>query len=430
MVCCFAVALAGAGWLVSLQLVQLSGGAAASRFLQLVCGGGAARPADDCRSVLNSPAAYVAISPRPEAPKLPVAALGLVYFGFVGLWYLFVGPPNWRGRAWHLLIAVPVLCGAWQSVVYVEIMRDELHRWCGGCLVVHAINGALVLLTLLAYPWRRPRPAADADPRAPEVDAAHPTPRLALATATAGGLAGVMQLAIVLLLIFGAILGERTKQYEAVLNDPEFVLWDFRRQPVTEIPLREGELFAGNPEAPHTVVVFGDFQCAHCRTLHERLVEVAGKYPAALRVAFRAYPQDSGCNPHPRFAAGGHASACRAARAAEAARIVGGREAYLAMRRRIWEGFDALPKVPFARQSARERALFADWAVELGLDRATFAAAFDSNEVTERIAADIELAERLGLSAMPVVYVDGRRLRNWSALGTWDAILGAPPTQP
>ena len=411
-----AVVLAAGGWFVSGELLKVSGGEIKGAFLDAVCGkatpGG--RPAD-CAEVLTSPQAYVRIGAGAGAANVPVSAFGMAYFAFVALWYLFVGPPTYRGRVWHIPFALVVLYAAVQSVDFARVMHFELHRWCGGCLVAHGLNAGLVVLTVLAWPWRRP---ADTPP-------AHPTPRLTLATGALGVLLLVAHLFYAYLHVAGTLYREQSKRLEAIVTDPAYILWDYARQAVVEIPLGEDEPLAGNPNAAHTVVVFGDFQCRHCKDLHERLMSVAQKYADRLRVAFRACPQDPECNPNPRFRSGGHASACRAARAAEAAFRVVGRDAFLAMRKKLWEHQADLPDVPFARQSAAQRRCFEDWAAELGLDRAAFAEALDSEPVTERIRADIELAQRLGLQAMPAVFLDGKRLNGWSRAETWDALLGA-----
>jgi protein-disulfide isomerase/uncharacterized membrane protein len=415
-----AVGLALAGWWVSWQLLRVSFGAPTnSPFLQALCGGGAD---SGCDSVLTSPQAYVRISPSGEAPKLPVSAFGMGYFAFLALWYLFVGPPARRGRLWHLLPGLVVLCGAWQSLAYLSVMKYVLGHWCGGCVAAHALNGGLVLLTLAAYPWRR----------AAIIGPAHPSARLALATATAGGLAFLLHLTGSYTGTVLSILQERTDTYAAVLNDPDFILWDFNRQPVVSIPLYDDELIAGTPTAPNTVVVFGDFQCPACKQAHEMFQKVSVKYPAAVRFVFRYYPQDPACNANPRFRSGGHASACRAAQAAEAARLIGGRGAYLAVRKKLWDNQSVLPTRPGAQQNEQERRLFEEWGAELGLDRALFAAAMDSAAVAARIQADIAQADQLGIQTVPIVYVNGKRLRNWSKLETWDAILGrqAAPGKP
>jgi len=437
-----AVALAVAGWCVSWQLLLVSvGGKANNPFWQVLCGDDAENA---CDSVLTSPQAYVRISPGADAPKLPVSAFGMGYFAFVALWYLFIGPPTRTRRLWHLLPGLVVLFGAAQSVAYLGIMKYVLGRWCGGCLAAHAINGGLLVLTLAAYPWRGEKgvrnllckaPSGPSRQKVPDTffPAAHPSARLALATALAGGVVFALHLVVT---YTGTVLGmlhERTNSYMALLNDPEFILWDFNRQPVVFIPLYDDELFAGPATAPNTVIVFGDFQCSACRQAHETFRKVAEKYPEVVRFASRHYPQDPECNPEPRFRSSGHASACRAARAAEAARLVGGREACLALRTKLWDNQNALPLRPYAQQSAAERRLFEDWAAEMGLDRTAFTAALDAPAVAARVQADIELGNGLGTQAVPVVYVNGKRLRNWSKLETWDVILGGradAPTPP
>lgn len=415
-----AVVVAVAGWYVSFKLALISSGGAADSLLAAVCGGSDAAGKTGCDAVLTAPQAYFALGTDPGAPRMPVSVLGMAYFAAVGVWYLFVGPPTRARRGWHLVIAVFVLMGVWESVGYMRIMAFELERWCGGCLVAHALNGGLAVLTILAWPWRR----------ADETGGLHPSHRLALATATAGGLALLTHLALVYVLVAGQILQERTAAFRQVLDDPAFILWDFERQDTVELPLRADEFLAGDPAAPHTIMVFSDFQCTVCKQLHETLQRVLTKYAGRVRVAYRHYPQDPECNPHPNFRAGAHGSACRAARAAEAVRRVAGDEAYARMCALLYERRSQLPKRPVEQLSPTERNLLTNWAVELGVDRAAFEAAFNSDQVAVRIVADIAQADALGLAAMPVLYLDGKRLRNWTRDETWDALLAAPRGNP
>ena len=417
-----AVLLAIVGWYLSFQSFRVSAGAEVNDpLLRAVCGG-SADGTDNCTSVLTSPEAYLGPS---NGPRIPVSTLGMGYFAFLGLWYVFIGPPTANRRLWHFVVAAVVFCGVLQSLYYIAIMAYDLHRWCGSCLATHAVNGGFLLVTLLAWPWRRRRRATPTRP--------HPSARLVLATMTAGGLAFLAHLAIVYVFVAGSILSQRTAQYAKILDDPEFLQWNYARQPAVSIPLREDEAFAGSPTAPNTVVVFSDFYCTHCRESHETLQHVARKYPGALRIAFRYYPQDPECNPNPRFRVGGHAAACRTCRAAEAARVIGGRDAYLHMRERLWGGQAELPTVSFAMQSEAQRRILDEWAVETGLDGAAFTQAMESPEVAARLAADIALADELGISAVPALYLNGKRVLNWTKLGTWDALLdgaSAATTQP
>jgi protein-disulfide isomerase/uncharacterized membrane protein len=421
-----AVLLAAGGWLIALESCRISAGAPPDPFMQALCGSapaGSSAEGPSCTDVLRSPQAYLTLGPEGSGLKMPVSTLGAGYFAFLGLWYLFVGPPTRARRGWHLLLAAVLLCGAADSAHLLWVMHAVLHRWCVTCVAAHAINGALILLSILAWPWRAPR-----RPSLP-----HPSGRLALATATAGLFVMATHIAVVIVLVAGTLVRERTDQLAAIYNDREFLAWDFDRQKPVALPLYENEVFGGAASAPNTLVVFGDFECPACKQLHEKIGEVLEKYPGLLRVAFRYYPQDSECNPNPRFIGASHPSACQAARAAEAARVVGGREAYLAMRKLLWEHQNDLPKDPPAQQSPAQRRVFEDWAAGLGLDRVAFARAMDSAAVKERIAADVQLANRLNIQALPVMYLNGKLLRGWSRAEVWDAVLGAttqPASQP
>jgi len=420
-----AVALALAGWYVSFQSFRVSAGARElDPIMEALCG----QPhgpegTNNCTAVLTSPQAYFPLGREPGTPRLPVSTLGLGYFAFVATWYLFVGSPTHPRRTWHLLIAAIVLAGIGYSAYYMYLMAAVLHRWCASCLTAHGINAGLVLLTLLAWPWHRP-----ALPQPP-----HPSARLALATATAGGLLFLLHLAVVFVIVAGSILKERTAAYAAVLDDPEFIVWDFQRQPPVSIRLYEDEAFDGPVDAPNTIVLFSDFQCSHCRQAHDVLRRVCETHPGRVRIAYRYYPQDPACNPNERFRGGGHPCACQAARAAEAARQLGGPESYTRMQDLLYARQPELPTKPFEQQTDQQRHLLTSWAAEIGLDPAAFAALTDSPAVTQRIAADIAQAHELGLSAMPVVYLNGKRVRNWSKLEVWERLLadgGHPTTRP
>lgn len=411
-----ALLVALAGWAVSAFILAGGMGALKRPFFEAVCGGGGAGATWDCHSVLQTRWAYW---PEEGKFRLPVAVFGMAYFAAFALWYLFVRVPGRRGRNWHLLPILLVVAGAWESVGFVQIMAFELHRWCALCLTVHGLNALLLLLTFAAWPWREQRSNT----------APHPTASLALATATAGILVGVQHLAVATTLMQRTQLSQIEAAYKAIANDPAYVRWAHARQPLVALPLQEDEAFDGDPNAPHTIVVFADFRCTACASAHRLLPKVLEKYAGQVRVAYRHFPQDAACNPLERFKAAGHAGACAAARAAEAARAVGGAAAYRALRDLLFE-----------RQNELEGADFAAWAGDLSLDPEAFAAALQSEAVAARVNADIQQGLQLGLAAMPAIYLDGRMVKTgWSEPATWDALLAAvdpdstlpvPATQP
>lgn len=405
-----AVGLAVAGWVLSSVLFAAGGrGVAQSALLDAVCGGGGAGATWDCRSVLASRWGYLQIGPDEGALRLPVSALGMAYFGAVGLWYLFVGRATRARRGYHVLVLLVVAAGCLDSLEFVRVMAFELHQWCGLCLATHGVNGALLVVTILAWPWRS---VGSASPP-------HPSGRLVLATSTAAVLLALCHLLVAVTLVQGTWLRRVGEAYRAIVDDPAYIAWDYERRPVEDLPVYPDEPLLGSPRAPHTVVVFGDFQCSQCRSAHDTLAALVQEHPGELRVAFRHFPQDPACNPHPNYRGGGHPGACRAARAVEAARIVGGSAAAVALR-----------DLMYKQQRELESGHFVDWAREVGLEGGAFRAAMDSPAAMERVGADVELGLRLGISAVPVVYLDGRRLVGWSKPRIWEALLGVTDPAP
>lgn len=403
-----AVVLALAGWWLSLDLVKLGFGRDASTpWLQAECGATSeAAETLDCQAVLNSKWASIALSRQPGSPRIPVAAFGMGYFAFVGLWYLFVGPPTRRRWGWHLLIVLVVGCGALYSGHLIQVM-NLLHKWCHGCLAVHAINGGLTLLTLAAFPWPRDRTGVTP----------HPAGRLALATLSASAFLFLMHPAMMLVLLANNSARQIYQAHTRIVDDPEFIRWNYQRQPLQTLLGDEQPTHAGDPDAPNTVVIFIDYQCPACKSAYDVLNTVMEKHPNQLRITHRHFPLDRTCNDQaPRSA---HPVACRASLAAEAARVVGGTTGFRQMRALLYDRLNQL-----------ETARYQEWARELGLDVAAFSDALDSQAVADCIQTDVELGRQLGVEAIPVFFLNGRRLDYWSKVETWETLLGVESPAP
>jgi len=401
-----AVVLCTAGWWLCFDLLRLGYGLAASNpWLQAQCGETpATAAAGDCQTVLASRWSSVPLSMQPGATRIPLAALGMGYFALLGLWYLFVGPPTRDRRAWHVPIALIVLLGGLQSLQLMLVMANVLRQWCVGCTAAHTVNAGLLLLTLLAYPWRRPkRPITS-----------NPTPRLALGALTAGLLAFAAHPLYVLTLTMSNSAVQLGKLYQQLTDDPEFARWHYLRQPHADLPV-EDAVAIGRPDAPCTVVLFADFRCPRCRQAHETIEQVRQRYPQQLRLLFRHFPLDRVCNAGLERTLYPHA--CRAARAAEAAGMVGGAE-----------GLARMSRLLFERQEQLDAANFVEWADGLRLDPGAFATAMSSHAASQRVRADVELARTLGIKAVPVLFLNGRRLDYWRNPATWELLLGGEPT--
>jgi predicted DsbA family dithiol-disulfide isomerase len=396
-----AVIVAAVGWWISFDLARIGFGAGASNpLVSAACGADADRPSP-CETVVSSPWGSVPISPQAGSLRIPVAAFGMGYFGFVGLWFLLIGCPSGSRKAWHLVPATVVAVGLLFSLEYVRVMASVLHQWCLGCTAVHVANAGLGVLTVWAYPWRR-------EPIRTEP---HPRNRLAISTFLAGTFLFLLHVTIAFVFVQNQSMARAVEVVRSITADPAYVRWHYERQDIHDIPVDVSRPLYGDPDAPHTVVVFLDFQCPVCRIAHGRLQELLERHPSRLRVSLRHFPLDRSCNPE--LGRSPHPLACAAARAVEAAFRVGGTPALRRMATRVYAEMEQLDPHGF-------RSL----ATDAGLNAAEFQEALEAVGTADAVRDDVALAHRLGVSVAPTLFLDGRKLDYWRSELTWETLLG------
>src|SRR6059036_3950665 len=109
------------------------------------------------------------------------------------------------------------------------------------------------------------------------------------------------------------------------------------------LPVGEGDHVRGPPNAPATLVEYGDYECPYCGLAHPIVKSVQAHLGRRMRFVFRHFPLTE-IHPH----------ALRAAEAAEAAGAQG----------KFWEMHDLL----YENQNALHDEALAQYAESLGLD--------------------------------------------------------------
>ncbi|HEU4510015.1 MAG TPA: thioredoxin domain-containing protein, partial [Pyrinomonadaceae bacterium] len=140
----------------------------------------------------------------------------------------------------------------------------------------------------------------------------------------------------------------------------------------------------GSANAAVTIVVFTDYQCPSCASIHPSLERLVKENAGKVRLVTRDFPLSQ------------HAEAFKAAEAAEAAREQG----------KYWEYINVLMQ----NQSTLGVEKLKGFAGELGLDRARFDTALDSGKYTEMVQRDVDEGMKLGLKGTPSVFINGRRV--------------------
>ncbi|MFQ5718962.1 MAG: DsbA family protein [Acidobacteriota bacterium] len=154
---------------------------------------------------------------------------------------------------------------------------------------------------------------------------------------------------------------------------------------------------AGPAEAPITLVEFIDYQCPFCGRAHQTVNQVLSKYGDSVRVAFVMNPLSF------------HKDAPLAAQAALAANDQG---KFLEMHNLLLDN-----------QRALKRDNLVAYAGQIGLDVPAFEAALDSGRFTAPVQAGQQTAARIGATATPYFFVNGRTLRGAQPLPAFTRLI-------
>ncbi len=158
----------------------------------------------------------------------------------------------------------------------------------------------------------------------------------------------------------------------------------------------------GNPEAPVTIIEFGDYQCPACQNFFRQakpILDVSYIQPGRVQFVFYDFPLEA---THPN-----------AFLAARAARCAGDQDRY-------WEYHDRLfqDQISWSVQ-ADPVGDFVGYAEDLGLNRDTFRSCLRSDRHAEVVSANQLLGLQLGAQSTPTVLLDkgdGRAtwIDNWT----------------
>ena len=161
----------------------------------------------------------------------------------------------------------------------------------------------------------------------------------------------------------------------------------------------------GNPDAPVTLLEYGDYECPYCAAAAPVLRQVVEESHGQVRLLFRNFPL-----------ADRHPFALTAALAVEAAGAQG--------------AFWPMHELVFARQDRLDDAALRAYAEELGLD-GDQVVGDASQGFADKVEADFAAGLEVGVGGTPTVFIDGRL---WSgrveagALRRAIGSTGSPPT--
>ena len=295
----------------------------------------------------------------------PLPLFGVAMYGALAL-LLFsqpLGPARWA-PARRYLVATLSGCGFLFSAYLTGLEGRVIHAWCAWCVVSALTVTAIFALSV----WEIARPAPEPEPVEALAQA-----RTHFAVCMAALIVGVPAF---------YILSHHGELPSTVHQPPEAV--------IRERLIRPDSHVSGNPQAPVTIVEFGDFQCPACGKEQEVIREIRQKYGNQICWVFRQFPIPSL-----------HEFAEAAAVASECAADQG----------KFWEAVDKL----YDSQTDLSNDALRRYAAELGLDTKRFNQCLNSQATMARVSRDLDDAHALEVHGTPTFFVNRRA-------------LGRPPT--
>ena len=165
------------------------------------------------------------------------------------------------------------------------------------------------------------------------------------------------------------------------------------------IPIDTSKLLIGSSyirgayNAPITVYQFGEFQCSECSAAEAVIQDVMSVGSSTIRIVFKHFPL------------AGHAHAELAALAAESAGVQG----------KFWQMCEMLYERSIEWQEARDvKAVFTSYAKNLGLNVEQFKRSLDDATLKEKIIADAQLGQTIGVRGTPSFIIEQKLFRGMS----------------
>lgn len=150
---------------------------------------------------------------------------------------------------------------------------------------------------------------------------------------------------------------------------------------------------SGSTEQKTILIEYGDFQCPACASAFPNISEVKEEFKEDLTFIFRNLPLTSI-----------HPNARAAAAAAEAAGLQG---VYWEMHDELYENQNAWS----GAATDKRLSFFETYAKAAGVkDIAKFKTDMNSKSVNDKINFDLALAKKVGASATPAIYLDGKKI--------------------
>ena len=321
----------------------------------------------------------VALSAYSEIFSIPLGVYGVGYF--LALWALLAtGISKRKGNEDHLLAyTYTVIGGTLVSLTLAAISHFKLSAYCVSCLSVNAVC-LIQLIALIVQ--RRKFPF-----------------RFDVMSLGRGSMTTLLAVLVVIALhsFIRPRIGVPSAPSEQVGRELSPLADDVHQIPINKSAYSGlGEDYRhGNDQAMVQVVEFADFQCPSCKQMAGVIDQLKKEYRGQVLFVFKNYPLDRSCNN--RMNNSGHKFACEIAIMARCAGQFG----------KFWSFHD----LAFANQKQAAKETIVGWAKQSGLTDDQLATCRANEGLRDKVRDDIAIAERVGVSGTPTLFINGRKYR-------------------
>ncbi len=317
----------------------------------------------------------------PGVPLSQFALAGyLLIFTLAVLGYFQFFPSNLK-KVFTLFSAISVVF----SLIYFWIMMGQIGKWCLFCLILDAINLALLAVSLKMKRTLDPKGSPETFPFKPI------------------GIAGLAVLVIALLI--GKAVDPQAQAKKEDLND--LVESVMNTAPVA-ITVPQDSPVVGKSDAPITIVKFSDYQCPSCKVGAMGIHPLMKRYADQVKFVFINYPLDMTCNPEVKRKM--HEFACEAAAVAICATVQG----------KFLETYETL----FENQSRFSDGKIADLLSSVpGIDLAQLKSCIALPSTQDKIRSDVALGAQLKIEATPTFYINGKKVEGGLPTSLWIEVI-------
>lgn len=355
-------------------------------------------------------------SPYSTLFSIPTSGFGLIYYILILLYSLAAVSNSRRKKAGLVFCWTPAKIAVVATFVMIYISFFKVVVFCLLCVAMYIINFLILIFLPLAAGYNLSQLPSVSFQYLKAILGIHSSlgfkPRF-----TRHAIFSLFVLALGCLILFQAekhveAQGQRLTNGSETnnLDLPNLTLEDIvafhMSQDAVNISL-ENQPHKGPADARITIVEFSDFECPFCSRAAEYFGAVSKKYDKDVALYYVHYPLDKSCNPH--MSRELHENACIASAATICAQQKG----------KFWELHDIL----FEKQKKLTQQNILTYATQIGLDSNWLKQCMESQETQNQLSADIELAQKLGVTGTPSIYLNGRPVRAWTQKDFLEAVI-------